>query len=79
MNWIEVRGHLRRGAELIFTKDIPGGLCLALRHRSVTGTGRSKLIKVRELPVWAKLPSPSHAREVLAELEMAISKSSCVK
>ena len=79
MNWIDVRKYLRRGAELIFTNDIPGGLCLALRHRSAPGTGRSNLIKVRGLPVWAQLPSSSDARPVLAALEMAISKGLCVK
>ncbi len=78
MNLIEVRTHLRRGAELIFTNDIPGGLCFALRRRSPPETGRSngrsKLIKVQRLPVWAKVPTSSDTRSVLAALEMSIAR-----
>ena len=73
MDWNDVRDHLQHGAELIFTDDIPGGSCFALRHRS-SPDGRSKLLKVQELPVWAKMLSRSDTRSVLAALEMAIAR-----
>ena len=72
MNWQEVRRHLRRGAELVFTDDIPGGWCFAVRHRGPREWRRSKLVKVRGLPLWAGMPSLSDTRSVRAALEMAI-------
>ncbi len=77
MDWNDVRDHLQHGAELIFTDDIPGGSCFALRRSSPDG--RSKLMKVQELPVWANtvwanVQSRSDTRSVLAALEMAIAR-----
>ena len=77
MDWNDVRDHLQHGAELIFTDDIPGGSCFALRRSS--SDGRSKLMKVQDLPVWANAvwanaQSRSDTRSVLAALEMAIAR-----
>ena len=77
MNWNDVRDHLQHGAELIFTDDIPGGSCFALRQSSPDG--RSKLMKVQELPVWANkvwatVQSRSDTRSVRAGLEMSIAR-----
>ena len=72
MNWKEVRKHLRLGAQLIYTDDIPGGWCFALLHRLPPEFGRSKLIKVQGIPIWAGVPSFSDTRSVRAALEMAI-------
>ena len=72
MSWKEVRKHLRLGARLIYTDEIPGGWCFALLHNTPPAPGVPKLIKVEEIPRWVGVPNPSDTRPVRAALEMAI-------
>lgn len=72
MNWREVHRHLRHGAKLIYTNEIPGGWCFAVRHASDRLPGRSTLIPIQRIPRWVGVPNPFDPRPVLAALEMSI-------
>ena len=73
MTWREVREHLRKGAKLVYTNDIPGGWSFAIRHDPEGLPRRAKLIQVERLPDWVGVPSPWDHRPILAALEMSIS------
>ena len=72
ITWKEVKEHVRQGAQLVYTNDIPGGCCLALRHWPNGSTGRAKMIRIGSFPRGIGLPNPADHGPILTGLETSI-------
>ena len=65
----DVQEYVRQGARLVYTNDIPGGCCLALRYRPTGSAGRAMLIRIGSCPGGIGLPNSADHGPILAGLE----------